>query len=278
MEIFKNTNFDFLGKKWPFIIASLVLTAAGIGTDTFYGIESIVSGAASDRLTGYSLANRLDGGAGNDILIGGLGDDTLAGGENADTADWSAATGAILFTLVTGGGVTANVAGIGKDTLFGMENLIGGSADDTLSGDDFANKLTGNGGLDKLKGRGGADQLTGGASADYLTGGDGADSFDYNFITDSTVAKAGRDIIIDFNENATDKIDLSTIDAITGGGLANDAFTFMAAGPITGLGQVKFATTATKTFVFINTTGSNAADMFIELLGVHVLDAADFIL
>ena len=32
MEIFKNTNFDFLGKKWPFIIASLVLTLAGIGS------------------------------------------------------------------------------------------------------------------------------------------------------------------------------------------------------------------------------------------------------
>src|SRR6201996_431823 len=30
MEIFKQTNFDFLGKKWPFIILSLVLTAAGI--------------------------------------------------------------------------------------------------------------------------------------------------------------------------------------------------------------------------------------------------------
>jgi preprotein translocase subunit SecF len=30
MEIFKNTNFDFLGKKWPFIIASLILTAAGL--------------------------------------------------------------------------------------------------------------------------------------------------------------------------------------------------------------------------------------------------------
>jgi len=29
MELFKNTDFDFLGKKWPFIIASLVLTAAG---------------------------------------------------------------------------------------------------------------------------------------------------------------------------------------------------------------------------------------------------------
>lgn len=32
MELFKNTNFDFLGKKWPFIIASLVLTAVGIGS------------------------------------------------------------------------------------------------------------------------------------------------------------------------------------------------------------------------------------------------------
>jgi preprotein translocase subunit SecF len=32
MELFKNTHFDFLGKKWPFIIASLVLTAAGLGS------------------------------------------------------------------------------------------------------------------------------------------------------------------------------------------------------------------------------------------------------
>jgi len=30
MELFKNTNFDFLGKKWPFIIVSLLLTAAGL--------------------------------------------------------------------------------------------------------------------------------------------------------------------------------------------------------------------------------------------------------
>jgi preprotein translocase subunit SecF len=30
MEIFKQTNFDFLGKKWPFIILSLLLTVAGL--------------------------------------------------------------------------------------------------------------------------------------------------------------------------------------------------------------------------------------------------------
>jgi preprotein translocase subunit SecF len=32
MELFKNTNFDFLGKKWPFIILSAILTVAGIGS------------------------------------------------------------------------------------------------------------------------------------------------------------------------------------------------------------------------------------------------------
>jgi preprotein translocase subunit SecF len=32
MELFKKTNFDFLGKKWPFIIMSLVLSAVGVGS------------------------------------------------------------------------------------------------------------------------------------------------------------------------------------------------------------------------------------------------------
>jgi preprotein translocase subunit SecF len=44
MELFKATNFDFLGKKWPFIIASLILTAAGLASlvakgGPRYGIE-----------------------------------------------------------------------------------------------------------------------------------------------------------------------------------------------------------------------------------------------
>jgi preprotein translocase subunit SecF len=32
MEIFKQTNYDFIGKKWPFIILSLILTAAGLAS------------------------------------------------------------------------------------------------------------------------------------------------------------------------------------------------------------------------------------------------------
>src|ERR1700733_4088374 len=37
MQLFKQTNFDFLGKKWPFIIASLILTAAGLVSLALHG-------------------------------------------------------------------------------------------------------------------------------------------------------------------------------------------------------------------------------------------------
>jgi preprotein translocase subunit SecF len=37
MELFKQTNFDFLGHKWPFIIASLVLSVLGLGSLAFHG-------------------------------------------------------------------------------------------------------------------------------------------------------------------------------------------------------------------------------------------------
>jgi preprotein translocase subunit SecF len=52
MEIFKRTNFDFLGKKWPFIILSLLLTAAGLASLAIrggprYGID-FTGGAQMD--------------------------------------------------------------------------------------------------------------------------------------------------------------------------------------------------------------------------------------
>src|SRR4051812_3425827 len=44
MELFKKTNFDFLGHKWPFIIASLILSVIGLSSliargGPRYGIE-----------------------------------------------------------------------------------------------------------------------------------------------------------------------------------------------------------------------------------------------
>lgn len=37
MELFKNLNFDFLGKKWPFIIVSILLTVAGLASIAMKG-------------------------------------------------------------------------------------------------------------------------------------------------------------------------------------------------------------------------------------------------
>jgi preprotein translocase subunit SecF len=37
MQLFKNTDYDFLGKKWPFIIASLVLSVAGLASIAMKG-------------------------------------------------------------------------------------------------------------------------------------------------------------------------------------------------------------------------------------------------
>jgi preprotein translocase subunit SecF len=52
MEIFKHTNFDFLGKKWPFIWLSLALTVAGLASLVIkggpkYGID-FTGGALMD--------------------------------------------------------------------------------------------------------------------------------------------------------------------------------------------------------------------------------------
>src|SRR5580698_4249284 len=53
MELFKNTDFDFLKWKWPFITASLVVTAAGfislaVKGGPHYGID--FKGGAQMRL------------------------------------------------------------------------------------------------------------------------------------------------------------------------------------------------------------------------------------
>jgi len=91
MELFRNTNFDFLGKKWPFIIASLVLTVAGLGSliakgGPRYGIDlkggALVYVKFADRppieKLRSALSSRLPGGTpeiqeitgSNEVIIG----------------------------------------------------------------------------------------------------------------------------------------------------------------------------------------------------------------
>jgi Ca2+-binding RTX toxin-like protein len=59
-----------------------------------------------------------------------------------------------------------------------IENVMGGSGNDTLVGDNAANVFTGNAGNDTLTGEGGSDVLLGGDGDDTLAGGAGNDQLD----------------------------------------------------------------------------------------------------
>ncbi len=66
-----------------------------------------------------------------------------------------------------------------------------------------------------------------------------------------------------------DRIDLSAIDAIAGGGTANDTFAFIGTAAFTAAGQVRItALGATDTLVEVNTTGASGAEMAIILKNI----------
>ncbi|NRP73101.1 Bifunctional hemolysin/adenylate cyclase [Ensifer psoraleae] len=129
----------------------------GVAEDTIRNVENIVGGSAGDTLTGDAAANKLSGARGDDWLKGGGGTDVLDGGEDSDTADYSDKTAAIAVTLNGSGLATVTVGGIAEDTIAKIENIVGGSAADTLTGDAAANTFRGGSGADTLDGGGGSD-------------------------------------------------------------------------------------------------------------------------
>jgi Ca2+-binding RTX toxin-like protein len=156
-----------------------------VGRDYFTSIEGIEGSAFADTLIGDAGANVLRGGAGNDRLFGeagddalrgGAGDDILDGGAGIDTADFADAVLTVRVVLGTGG--TVNTTNYGRDLFVSIENIIGGSARDFLTGDGGANVIEGRAGDDIIAGGGGDDVLIGGAGNDDLTGGLGADRID----------------------------------------------------------------------------------------------------
>ncbi|MET0282729.1 MAG: PA14 domain-containing protein [Steroidobacteraceae bacterium] len=170
------------------VSASLVAggTRGDAAGDRYTGIENLLGSRFADELIGDAGDNQLDGGRGDDLLRGGAGADRLLGDEGEDTADYSQATTDVAVSLVTGKGDGGEAAG---DSLDGIENLAGGTGNDTFTGDGVVNRLaggagndllSGNGGNDSLYGETGDDTLIGGAGADLLDGGDGTDLADYS--------------------------------------------------------------------------------------------------
>ncbi|MBC6981701.1 calcium-binding protein [Caulobacter sp. 17J80-11] len=142
----------------------------GGGGDLLTGSEArdLMQGfAGDDTLRGLGGDDELQGGAGDDVLMGGAGDDRLDGGVGFDAASYADAASGVTVSLgVTGPQATG---GAGRDTLVGIEDLVGSAFADVLTGDAGNNILAGGAGDDVLDGSGGDDLFDGGTGVDTVT-------------------------------------------------------------------------------------------------------------
>lgn len=212
------------------------------GNDTISGLDgndTLIGGLGRDTLYGMGGNDILDGGAGADKLYGGTGDDTLRpdggatgndfvdGGDGIDTVDYSNFAGTRGVRVDLRIATAQDTLGAGKDTIINVENVIGTSYADTLTGTLGDNKLTGGAGNDTLSGLGGNDFLFGGAGSDKLYGGDGNDqivSDDGGVANDLIDGGAGYNTLSYLTSAATTgvKIDLNLTTAQDTGGAGID--------------------------------------------------------
>lgn len=165
----------------------------GAGSDTVTNVENVQGSTFDDTLRGNASANTLQGWEGDDTLIGLGGNDVINGDAGSDTASYDnvtyAGAASAGITLDLSNASSQNTVGAGSDTVTNVENVIGSSFGDTLTGDSVANVLSGLGGTDTLKGAAGNDTLDGGAgNGDQLAGGNGDDAFNGGAGTGDTVS------------------------------------------------------------------------------------------
>jgi len=185
--------------------------------DTYTSIENLLGGSGNDTLTGDTGVNILSGGAGDDTFkatSGGTGDTyyggTSAGDAGTDTVDYSnVLTTNTSIQLNNGSNTIVAVSGTQNDILSGIENIISGSGNDTITGNDLANILSGGAGNDSLDGGLGNDYLSGGAGSDTLIGGGGNDTLEGGPGADSLVGGAGTADTVTYANGGAVTIDLT---------------------------------------------------------------------
>ncbi len=116
----------------------------------------------------------------NDRIIATTGNDTYDGGLGSDTADYSAVTTAVSVDLSN-----SRASGPGTQTLTSIENIIGTSQGDVITGDAGNNFIDAGSGNDRVNGGGGNDTFTDGLGDDRYDGGTGTDVLDYSSATRS---------------------------------------------------------------------------------------------
>ena len=164
----------------------------------------ILGNAGSNRITGTAFGDTIDGGLGADALTGGLGDDTYYVDDAKDRVIERALQGYDTVYATVSVKLAKSVEALvltGSADLYGT----GGADNNTITGNLGNNLLDGGKGDDVLIGGAGNDRLIGGQGADTLQGGSGTDVFVF---ADKPVTGGPVDVIVDFNQGESDRIEL----------------------------------------------------------------------
>jgi hypothetical protein len=160
-------------------------------------------GDGADSLTGGSQGDKLYGGNGDDLLDGAGSSDVLSGDDGRDRVSYATRTAPLNVNLGSWWGGDGEY-GEWDFVSSSVEEVVGGSGNDKMTGTSAANTFIGGAGNDILEGREGNDVLEGGAGTDTLDASSGDDTLRSRDATADTVnCGAG-----------TDSIDFDAIDTL----------------------------------------------------------------
>jgi len=190
--------------------------------------------------------------------------------------------GNAAVNVISGGHLDNRIYGYeGNDTLYGGlgdDRIFGGTGNDAFFGGADDDHLAGNIGNDSMKGDAGDDTLAGGQGKDTLFGGQDADVFLFQTLAHTGTTQALADVISDFSAGE-DWIDLSGVDAKSGGAGGNDAFTFIGTAAFSSVaGQLRYAVNATFIVLEMDVNGDGISDGFIRVNGTTSLSVDALIL
>lgn len=150
-------------------------------------------GDGDDRFANASpFRAQVNAGGGDDSLTPGSGKlaDDLHGGGGNDTAHYDNSELSLRITLDDQ--ANDGSEGAGGNVHTDVENLIGGTGNDQLIGDDADNLLDGGPAADEVTGKGGNDTLLGGTGPDVIFAKDGAvDAIDCGLAVDTAYTDPG---------------------------------------------------------------------------------------
>jgi Ca2+-binding RTX toxin-like protein len=145
----------------------------------------------NDTLLGDDGADVIQALGGDDWIVSYAGSDFIDGGDGVDTLSFDEqATGNLRIDL---GQTAAQDTGFGIKTILNIEDVLGGTGDDQLTGNAASNLLYGGDGNDVLSGGAGDDYLVGGNGDDQYIGGAGTDIASFEHF----VSADGSGIVVD---------------------------------------------------------------------------------